>query len=99
MLLHLSLFKIEGISKFQSSLKRSDSFSSLVPDKEYIKSLDLSSNELENIDNLCHCSFLMSHLEHLEKLELHQNALSHIPEQLCEVSGHDDCAGSFILLH
>ncbi|KAL8221002.1 UNVERIFIED_CONTAM: hypothetical protein K2H54_057334 [Gekko kuhli] len=79
----------KGISKFRSSLKRSDSCSSLVPDKEYIKSLDLSSNELENIDSICHCSFLMTHLEHLEKLELHQNALSRIPEQLCEVSGHD----------
>ncbi|XP_048357550.1 leucine-rich repeat serine/threonine-protein kinase 2 [Sphaerodactylus townsendi] len=74
----------KGISKFQSSLKRSDSFSSLVSDKEYIKSLDLSSNELENIDSICQCSSLITHLEHLEKLELHQNALSHIPEQLCE---------------
>nr|XP_056703232.1 leucine-rich repeat serine/threonine-protein kinase 2 [Euleptes europaea] len=74
----------KGIGKFQSSLKRSDSFSSLASDKEYIKSLDLSSNELENIDSICHCSSLMTHLEHLEKLELHQNALSRIPEQLCE---------------
>ncbi|XP_060100725.1 leucine-rich repeat serine/threonine-protein kinase 2 isoform X2 [Heteronotia binoei] len=78
----------KGISKFQSSLKRSDSFSSLVFDKEYIKSLDLSSNELENIDSVCHCSFLITHLEHLEKLELHQNALSRIPEQLCEALKH-----------
>ncbi|XP_054844009.1 leucine-rich repeat serine/threonine-protein kinase 2 [Eublepharis macularius] len=73
-----------SVSKIQSSLKRSDSFSSLVSDKEYIKSLDLSSNELENIDSFCPCSSLTTHLEHLEKLELHQNALSRIPEQLCE---------------
>ncbi|XP_062990196.1 leucine-rich repeat serine/threonine-protein kinase 2 [Elgaria multicarinata webbii] len=74
----------KGISKFQSNLKRSDSFSSSVSDKEYIKSLDLSSNELEDIDGISQSSPLTTHLEHLEKLELHQNALSRIPEQLCE---------------
>ncbi|KAK2514138.1 Lrrk2 [Columba guinea] len=54
------------------------------PKKEYIKSLDLSSNELENVDAISQNSCLTSHLEHLEKLELHQNALTNIPEQLCE---------------
>ncbi|XP_065410295.1 leucine-rich repeat serine/threonine-protein kinase 2 isoform X3 [Chrysemys picta bellii] len=73
-----------GISKFQSYLKRSDSLSSLVSEKDYIKSLDLSSNELENIDAISQNCCLTGHLEHLEKLELHQNALRSIPEQLCE---------------
>uniref|UniRef100_A0A8C3HAZ0 Leucine rich repeat kinase 2 n=1 Tax=Chrysemys picta bellii TaxID=8478 RepID=A0A8C3HAZ0_CHRPI len=74
----------KGISKFQSYLKRSDSLSSLVSEKDYIKSLDLSSNELENIDAISQNCCLTGHLEHLEKLELHQNALRSIPEQLCE---------------
>ncbi|XP_042325555.1 LOW QUALITY PROTEIN: leucine-rich repeat serine/threonine-protein kinase 2 [Sceloporus undulatus] len=73
-----------SISKFQPKIKHSDSFSSSISDKEYIKSLDLSSNELENIDGISQSSCLTTHLEHLEKLELHQNALSSIPEQLCE---------------
>uniref|UniRef100_A0A674J0C0 non-specific serine/threonine protein kinase n=1 Tax=Terrapene triunguis TaxID=2587831 RepID=A0A674J0C0_9SAUR len=72
------------ISKFQSLLKRSDSLSSLVSEKDYIKSLDLSSNELENIDAISQNCCLTGHLERLEKLELHQNALTSIPEQLCE---------------
>uniref|UniRef100_A0A8C5NPW2 non-specific serine/threonine protein kinase n=1 Tax=Junco hyemalis TaxID=40217 RepID=A0A8C5NPW2_JUNHY len=72
------------ISKLSSHIRSSDSLSSLISEKEYIKSLDLSSNELENIDAISQNSCLISHLEHLEKLELHQNALTNIPEQLCE---------------
>ncbi|XP_053262089.1 leucine-rich repeat serine/threonine-protein kinase 2 isoform X3 [Podarcis raffonei] len=63
---------------------RLDSSSSSIPDREFIKSLDLSSNELENIDSISQSSCLTTHLEHLEKLELHQNALPCISEQLCE---------------
>ncbi|XP_063164052.1 leucine-rich repeat serine/threonine-protein kinase 2 [Candoia aspera] len=74
----------KGTSKFQSNMKGSDSFSSLVSDRECIKSLDLSSNELENIDPISQSSCLLTHLEPLEKLELHQNELSCIPKQLCE---------------
>ncbi|XP_075783504.1 leucine-rich repeat serine/threonine-protein kinase 2 isoform X2 [Pelodiscus sinensis] len=74
----------KGTPKFQSHLRRSDSLSSLVSEKEYIKSLDLSSNELENIDAISQKCCLTCHLERLEKLELHQNALTSIPEQLCE---------------
>ncbi|XP_053107680.1 leucine-rich repeat serine/threonine-protein kinase 2 isoform X2 [Hemicordylus capensis] len=80
----MSSDELHGVSKFQSNIKRSDSFSSSVSDREYIKSLDLSSNELENIDGLSQSVSLTTHLEHLEKLELQQNVLSHIPEQLCE---------------
>nr|XP_047924504.1 leucine-rich repeat serine/threonine-protein kinase 2 isoform X1 [Anser cygnoides] len=74
----------KGISKFSPYLRPSDSLSSLISEKEYVKSLDLSSNDLENIDAISQNSSLTSHLEHLEKLELHQNALTNIPEQLCE---------------
>ncbi|XP_074937446.1 leucine-rich repeat serine/threonine-protein kinase 2 isoform X1 [Phalacrocorax aristotelis] len=75
---------LKSISKFSPHIRPSDSLSSLISEKEYIKSLDLSSNELENIDAISQNSCLTSHLEHLEKLELHQNALTNIPEQLCE---------------
>ncbi|KAF4793882.1 leucine rich repeat kinase 2 [Turdus rufiventris] len=74
----------KGVSKLSSHIRPSDSLSSLISEKEYIKSLDLSSNELENIDAISQNSCLTTHLEHLEKLELHQNALTNIPEQLCE---------------
>uniref|UniRef100_A0A8C4XLR4 Leucine rich repeat kinase 2 n=1 Tax=Falco tinnunculus TaxID=100819 RepID=A0A8C4XLR4_FALTI len=74
----------ESPSEFSPHIRPSDSLSSLISEKEYIKSLDLSSNELENIDAISQNSCLTSHLEHLEKLELHQNALTSIPEQLCE---------------
>ncbi|OXB60529.1 hypothetical protein ASZ78_007432 [Callipepla squamata] len=75
---------LKGISKSSLHLRPSDSLSSLISEKECIKSLDLSSNELENIDAIGQNSSLTSHLEHLDKLELHQNALTNIPEQLCE---------------
>ncbi|XP_039210433.1 leucine-rich repeat serine/threonine-protein kinase 2 isoform X2 [Crotalus tigris] len=74
----------KGTSVFQSNLKSSDSFSSLVSDREYIKSLDLSSNELENVDPISQSLCLITHFEHLDKLELHHNQLSCIPKQLCE---------------
>ncbi|XP_027745929.1 leucine-rich repeat serine/threonine-protein kinase 2 [Empidonax traillii] len=80
----LSDESLKGISKFSPHIRPSESLSSLISEKEYIKSLDLSSNELENIDAISQNSCLISHLEHLEKLELHQNALTNIPEQLCE---------------
>ncbi|XP_026533023.1 leucine-rich repeat serine/threonine-protein kinase 2 [Notechis scutatus] len=74
----------KGTSVFQPNMKSSDSFPSLVSDREYIKSLDLSSNELENIDNISQSLGLITHFENLDKLELHHNQLSCVPKQLCE---------------
>ncbi|XP_053413257.1 leucine-rich repeat serine/threonine-protein kinase 2 [Nycticebus coucang] len=71
-------------SKLQSHMRQSDSISSLASEREYITSLDLSANELRDIDALSHKCCLSGHLEHLEKLELHQNALTSFPPQLCE---------------
>ncbi|XP_012493849.1 PREDICTED: leucine-rich repeat serine/threonine-protein kinase 2 [Propithecus coquereli] len=71
-------------SKLQSHMRQSDSISSLVSEREYITSLDLSANELRDIDALSQKCCISSHLEHLEKLELHQNALTSFPLQLCE---------------
>lgn len=67
-------------------MRHSDSISSLASEREYITSLDLSANELRDIDALSQKSGISGHLEHLEKLELHQNALTSFPQQLCEVN-------------
>uniref|UniRef100_A0A8C3WD28 non-specific serine/threonine protein kinase n=1 Tax=Catagonus wagneri TaxID=51154 RepID=A0A8C3WD28_9CETA len=71
-------------SKLQSHVRHSDSISSLASERENITSLDLSANELKDIDALSQKSSISGHLEHLEKLELHQNALTSFPQQLCE---------------
>ncbi|XP_039079502.1 leucine-rich repeat serine/threonine-protein kinase 2 isoform X2 [Hyaena hyaena] len=71
-------------SKLQSHMRHSDSISSLASEREYITSLDLSANELRDIDALSQKCCISGHLEHLEKLELHQNALTSFPQQLCE---------------
>ncbi|XP_054552771.1 leucine-rich repeat serine/threonine-protein kinase 2 [Talpa occidentalis] len=55
------------------------------PETGRITSLDLSANELQDIDALAQRGGLSAHLEHLERLELHQNALSGLPAQLCQV--------------
>lgn len=67
-------------------MKHSESMSSLPSEREYITSLDLSANELRDVDALSQNSCISGHLEHLEKLELHQNALTSFPQQLCEVN-------------
>lgn len=72
-------------SKLQSNTRPSDSSSSLVLEREYITSLDLSANELRDIDALSQKSGLSSYLEHLQRLELHQNMLTDFPQQLCEM--------------
>ncbi|XP_029473217.1 leucine-rich repeat serine/threonine-protein kinase 2 isoform X2 [Rhinatrema bivittatum] len=77
-------FSSEMSPKCQSVLRRSDSSSSLATEKEYVKSLDLSANELENVDSISQKCCLTLHLERLEKLELHQNTLANFPKQLCE---------------
>lgn len=66
-------------------MRHSDSSSSLASEREYITSLDLSANELKDIDALSQKCCLSGHLEHLTKLELHQNILTGFPQQLCEV--------------
>ncbi|XP_032104230.1 leucine-rich repeat serine/threonine-protein kinase 2 isoform X5 [Sapajus apella] len=72
-------------SKLQSHMRHSESISSLASEREYITSLDLSANELRDIDALSQKCCISGHLEHLEKLELHQNALTSFPQQLCEI--------------
>ncbi|XP_073079894.1 leucine-rich repeat serine/threonine-protein kinase 2 isoform X2 [Manis javanica] len=72
-------------SKLQPHMRHSDSISSLASEREYITSLDLSANELRDVDALSQKCCISGHLEHLEKLELHQNALTAFPQRLCEI--------------
>ncbi|CAI9551523.1 unnamed protein product [Staurois parvus] len=69
--------------RFPLHMKRTDSSSSLT-EKEHIQSLDLSANDLENIDLINKKSLLANHLERLEKIELQQNRLTSLPKSLCE---------------
>ncbi|XP_010613731.1 leucine-rich repeat serine/threonine-protein kinase 2 isoform X1 [Fukomys damarensis] len=71
-------------SKFQPHVRHSDSVSSIASEREYITSLDLSANDLRDIDALSQKCCISGHLEHVKKLELHQNALTAFPQQLCE---------------
>ncbi|KAM5335932.1 leucine-rich repeat serine/threonine-protein kinase 2 isoform 2-T2 [Glossophaga mutica] len=71
-------------SKLPSHVRHSDSSSSLASEREHITSLDLSANELRDVDALSQKCCISGHLEHLEKLELHQNALTSFPQRLCE---------------
>ncbi|XP_030072525.1 leucine-rich repeat serine/threonine-protein kinase 2 [Microcaecilia unicolor] len=75
-------FSSDMSPKRKSVLRRSDSSSSLNAEKESVKSLDLSANELENIDSISQNCCLTLHLNRLEKLELQQNALTDFPEEL-----------------
>ncbi|XP_040834818.1 leucine-rich repeat serine/threonine-protein kinase 2 isoform X1 [Ochotona curzoniae] len=71
-------------TRLQPHVRQSESTSSLVSEREYITSLDLSANELRDVDALSHRGCLSTHLEHLERLELQQNALASFPQPLCE---------------
>lgn len=75
----------KGSTRLQPHVRQSESTSSLVSEREYITSLDLSANELRDVDALSHRGCLSTHLEHLERLELQQNALASFPQPLCEV--------------
>ncbi|XP_017652783.2 leucine-rich repeat serine/threonine-protein kinase 2 isoform X2 [Nannospalax galili] len=71
-------------SKLPSYSRHSGSSSSLTSERDCITSLDLSANELRDIDALSPRCCLSGHLEHLVKLELQQNVLTCFPQHLCE---------------
>ncbi|KAM4748897.1 leucine-rich repeat serine/threonine-protein kinase 2 [Rhinophrynus dorsalis] len=75
--------QLDYAGKSPLHMKRGDSFPSLA-EKEYIRSLDLSANDLGTIDLVIKKSCLTNHLERLEKLELQQNSLTEFPKSLCE---------------
>uniref|UniRef100_A0A3B3SUJ2 non-specific serine/threonine protein kinase n=1 Tax=Paramormyrops kingsleyae TaxID=1676925 RepID=A0A3B3SUJ2_9TELE len=61
-----------------------DCTSPLGGDREHIRLLDLSGNELDSLSCLMGDSVTLQHLEHVVRLELSQNNLVEFPELLCQ---------------
>ncbi|XP_041113504.1 leucine-rich repeat serine/threonine-protein kinase 2 isoform X1 [Polyodon spathula] len=77
--------EMHKIRFFKAAASRRTSMESpFLMDRECIKLVDLSGNELENLHAICGKSSISSHVEYVVRLELHQNSLSEFPGILCE---------------
>ncbi|XP_039617045.1 leucine-rich repeat serine/threonine-protein kinase 2 isoform X2 [Polypterus senegalus] len=75
-------------SKYTSPSRSPELSSLLGIEKECIKLLDLSGNDLDNVNAFCGKTTLNCYLEQVQRLELHHNNLLEFPEKICEVMKH-----------
>uniref|UniRef100_A0A8C8GES3 non-specific serine/threonine protein kinase n=1 Tax=Oncorhynchus tshawytscha TaxID=74940 RepID=A0A8C8GES3_ONCTS len=81
----LSIISIVSTAGIHSPVLSSGYNSSpLVGDREWIRLLDLSGNELDSVSCLLGEGSVRQQLEHLYRLDLSQNSLSEFPSGLCE---------------
>ncbi|XP_060050662.1 leucine-rich repeat serine/threonine-protein kinase 2 isoform X1 [Erinaceus europaeus] len=78
------LLSDDSFWSLKAHTRPSDSTSLLTCEREHITSLDLSANELRDVDALGQPGVLSRPLEHLQRLELQQNLLSSFPPLLCD---------------
>uniref|UniRef100_A0AAZ3RPD9 non-specific serine/threonine protein kinase n=1 Tax=Oncorhynchus tshawytscha TaxID=74940 RepID=A0AAZ3RPD9_ONCTS len=88
----LSIISIVSTAGIHSPVLSSGYNSSpLVGDREWIRLLDLSGNELDSVSCLLGEGSVRQQLEHLYRLDLSQNSLSEFPSGLCEVWDDAKC--------
>ncbi|XP_069048570.1 leucine-rich repeat serine/threonine-protein kinase 2 isoform X2 [Lepisosteus oculatus] len=71
-------------SRFSSILTSPEHSSLFNVDKECIKLLDLSANELDSLNTIAGQNSITAYLEHIVRLELNQNNLTEFSLTLCE---------------
>ncbi|MBN3321023.1 LRRK2 kinase, partial [Atractosteus spatula] len=71
-------------SRFSSILTSPEHSSLFYVDKECIKLLDLSGNELDSLNTIAGQNSITAYLEHIVRLELNQNNLTEFSLTLCE---------------
>lgn len=76
------LFTYAGLV-FSENFSSGGSLSSV--DKDHIKLLDLSGNELDSLSCLMDDGYVKQQLEHVLRLDLSSNSLAEFPGALCQV--------------